>query len=190
MIRTEAISKSFGKLNVLRELSVQLEAGRVVAVIGPNGSGKTTFAAALQNRLFQKGESAPRVIHMDDLYEGWDGLQAGVDYLIRQVLSPLGRREGASWQEYDWALGERDRWREFEGGTPLVIEGCGSLSQATAPLANIRVWLEADETVRQNRWISRVGHDHDEWWPIWAAQELEFYARERSPELADLSYTT
>ena len=110
--------------------------------------------------------------------------------MIRQVLSPLGRREGASWQEYDWALGERDRWREFEGGTPLVIEGCGSLSQATAPLANIRVWLEADETVRQNRWISRVGHDHDEWWPIWAAQELEFYARERSPELADLSYTT
>lgn len=47
MIRTEAISKSFGKLNVLRELSVQLEAGRVVAVIGPNGSGKTTFIKTL-----------------------------------------------------------------------------------------------------------------------------------------------
>ncbi|MEN9965743.1 MAG: hypothetical protein RJA60_740 [Actinomycetota bacterium] len=66
----------------------------IILVDGRTGSGKTTFAAALQNRLFQKGESAPRVIHMDDLYEGWDGLQAGVDYLIRQILSPLGRREG------------------------------------------------------------------------------------------------
>ena len=50
----------------------------IILVDGRTGSGKTTFAAALQNRLFQKGESAPRVIHMDDLYEGWDGLQAGV----------------------------------------------------------------------------------------------------------------
>ena len=69
-----------------------IEAGTptpIILVDGRTGSGKTTFAAALQNRLFQKGESAPRVIHMDDLYEGWDGLQAGVDYLIRQILSPL-----------------------------------------------------------------------------------------------------
>lgn len=47
MIRAEAISKSFGKLKVLREVSVQLDAGRVVAVIGPNGSGKTTFIKTL-----------------------------------------------------------------------------------------------------------------------------------------------
>lgn len=47
MIRAEAISKSFGKLNVLREVSVRLDAGRVVAVIGPNGSGKTTFIKTL-----------------------------------------------------------------------------------------------------------------------------------------------
>ncbi|HAK78790.1 MAG TPA: copper ABC transporter ATP-binding protein [Runella sp.] len=47
MIRAEAISKSFGKLNVLREVSVRLDARRVVAVIGPNGSGKTTFIKTL-----------------------------------------------------------------------------------------------------------------------------------------------
>lgn len=47
MIRAEAISKSFGKLNVLREVSVRLDTGRVVAVIGPNGSGKTTFIKTL-----------------------------------------------------------------------------------------------------------------------------------------------
>ncbi len=47
MIRAENISKSFGKLKVLREVNVQLEMGHVVAVIGPNGSGKTTFIKTL-----------------------------------------------------------------------------------------------------------------------------------------------
>lgn len=47
MIRAEAITKSFGKLNVLKQVSVQLKVGQVVAVIGPNGSGKTTFIKIL-----------------------------------------------------------------------------------------------------------------------------------------------
>lgn len=47
MIRAENISKSFGKLQVLCKLNVQLEMGHVVAVIGPNGSGKTTFIKTL-----------------------------------------------------------------------------------------------------------------------------------------------
>ena len=160
----------------------------IILVDGRTGSGKTTFAAALQNRLFQKGESAPRVIHMDDLYEGWDGLQAGVDYLIRQILSPLGRREGASWQEYDWAAGERSgTWREFRGGTPLIIEGVGSLSRVAAEQADVAIWLEADQEVRRARLNDRQGPgDRDgSWFAMWSAQEADFYAREKSDEIAD-----
>jgi Cu-processing system ATP-binding protein len=47
MIRAENIHKSFGKLHVLRDVNVTLPGGRVVAVIGPNGSGKTTFIKTL-----------------------------------------------------------------------------------------------------------------------------------------------
>ena len=160
----------------------------IILVDGRTGSGKTTFAAALQNRLFQKGESAPRVIHMDDLYEGWDGLQAGVDYLIRQILSPLGRREGASWQEYDWVASERSgTWREFRGGTPLIIEGVGSLSRVAAEQADVAIWLEADQEVRRARLNDRQGPgDRDgSWFAMWSAQEADFYAREKSDEIAD-----
>ena len=169
----------------------------IILVDGRTGSGKTTFAAALQNRLFQKGESAPRVIHMDDLYEGWDGLQAGVDYLIRQILSPLSRREGASWQEYDWAaidpatpdrVGARTgTWREFRGGTPLIIEGVGSLSRIAAEQAAVTVWLEADQSVRQARISARQaeGDGDGSWFAMWSAQEADFYAREKSAEIAE-----
>ncbi|MEY2945571.1 MAG: hypothetical protein RL243_317 [Actinomycetota bacterium] len=159
----------------------------VLIIDGRSASGKTTLAAQLQNKLFKDGETAPRVIHMDDLYDGWYGLQAGHDYLVRSILKPLSQRKVSGWQEYDWALGERNQWREFEGGTPLIIEGCGSLSQSTRQFAHFALWLEAEEAVRQHRWVERSGHDHDQWWPIWAAQELEFYARERSAELADFT---
>ncbi len=165
----------------------------IILVDGRTGSGKTTFATDLQNRLFQKGESAPRVIHMDDLYEGWDGLQAGVDYLIRQILSPLGRREGASWQEYDWAAGERSgTWREFRGGTPLIIEGVGSLSRIAAEQADVTVWLEADQAVRQARIAARnaEGDGDGSWFAMWTAQEADFYAREKSEEIAHLVIAT
>ena len=157
----------------------------ILLIDGRAGSGKSTLADLLQQRLFKAGESLPRVLHMDDLYEGWTGLQAGSDYLHRFVLKQLAGGVRANWQEYDWETGERGRWREFEGGTPLIVEGCGSLSAVNAELSNLRVWLEVPAEVRHERWIKRDGHKFDEQWPIWAAQEEEFYARERSPELAD-----
>ena len=164
----------------------------IVLIDGRAGSGKSTLADSVQRALFREGDSLPRVIHMDDLYLGWDGLQAGVDYLMRFVLGPvaqvghsLGAGPIASWQEYDWALGERNRWREFSGGTPLIIEGCGALSAAAAELANLRVWLDVPEPIRRERWTQREGHQFDDKWALWAAQELDFYAREKSAELAD-----
>ena len=157
----------------------------IILIDGRAGSGKSTLAALLQNQLFKDGETLPRLIHMDDLYEGWNGLQAGVDYLQRNILTPIGARRKASWQEYDWALQARDRWREFEGGTPLIVEGCGSISRLAAEAAQIKIWVESPEQVRYQRWVEREGND--EFFGKWAAQEVEFYARERSTELADLT---
>lgn len=157
----------------------------IVLIDGRAGSGKSTLAALLQNQLFKEGETLPRLIHMDDLYDGWDGLQAGADYLLRFILTPIANRTKASWQEFDWAKGERDRWREFEGGTPLIVEGCGSLSRQAALAAQFKIWVESPEDIRLARWTEREGGT--EHWARWAAQELDFYARERSAELAELT---
>jgi uridine kinase len=160
----------------------------IILIDGRAGSGKSTFAEKLQQQLFRDGESAPRVIHMDNIFEGWDGLALGSDYMVRFILQPLARQETASWQDWSWVKNQRTSWREFSGGTPLIVEGCGSLTERSKEHADIAIWLEASEETRRERWIQR--ERHLEKFDFWAAQELDFYAREKSQSLADLVIKT
>lgn len=50
MIRTEHLAKSFGELEVLKDINMTVEPGEVVVIIGPSGAGKSTFLRSL-NRL-------------------------------------------------------------------------------------------------------------------------------------------
>jgi dephospho-CoA kinase len=160
----------------------------IILIDGRAGSGKSTFAESLQQQLFRDGESAPRVIHMDNIFEGWEGLALGSDYMVRFILQPLARQETASWQDWSWVKNQRSSWREFSGGTPLIVEGCGSLTERSKEHADICIWLEASEETRRERWIQRERHLDK--FDFWAAQELDFYAREKSQSLANLVIRT
>ena len=43
ILRIEKVSKRFGGLRAVNGLSIEIEAGQIVGLIGPNGSGKTTL---------------------------------------------------------------------------------------------------------------------------------------------------
>jgi len=47
MIKIKDLAKSFGKLVVLKNITIQLEAGKIYAFLGPNGSGKTTLIKSI-----------------------------------------------------------------------------------------------------------------------------------------------
>jgi len=47
MIELENISKHFGKLQALADVNIQFDAARSYALIGPNGSGKTTMIKSI-----------------------------------------------------------------------------------------------------------------------------------------------
>ena len=48
MIQLEAIHKSFGDTHVLRGVSLSIDRGEVVCIIGPSGSGKVDPATLYQ----------------------------------------------------------------------------------------------------------------------------------------------
>lgn len=47
MLKTKNLHKSFGKLEVLKGITTEIQQGEVVAVIGASGSGKSTFLRCL-----------------------------------------------------------------------------------------------------------------------------------------------
>lgn len=47
MIRVEHLSKRFGDLEVLKDINVEIDQGEVISIIGPSGTGKSTFLRCL-----------------------------------------------------------------------------------------------------------------------------------------------
>jgi uridine kinase len=171
-------------LVALRGATARCGRTAVVAVDGPSGAGKTTLAKGVADSL-----GCP-VVHMDELYPGWDGLAAAVPLLVREVLEPLARGRRATYRVWDWDAGARGGPRSVDPGPHLVVEGCGSSVGPAAGYAAVRVWVEAPREERMRRGVARDGETFRPHWERWADQEDALFTADRTRERADVVVST
>jgi len=76
MVKAEAVHKSFGRLEVLRGIDLEVQPKEVLCIIGPSGSGKSTFLRCINHlekidagRLSVDGELVGYRDRGDRLYE-------------------------------------------------------------------------------------------------------------------------
>ena len=156
----------------------------VIGIDGPSGSGKTTLAGRVREHL-----DCP-VVHMDDLFPGWDGLAAASGLLADQVLRPLAAGEAARYRRWDWDASSWAEHVELPWTAQLIVEGCASTVRPAGDFVAVRVWVEAARDVRMARGIERDGEMFRPHWQRWAAQERELFTEDRTRERADLVVRT
>jgi branched-chain amino acid transport system ATP-binding protein len=123
---------SYGKVEAVTGVSLEMQAGHVATVIGPNGAGKTTLLAALMGLLPSKGES---------WYEAQDLRILSTEERVRRgiCLVPERRELFTEMTVADnLVLGAYTRWRDREavqGDLQEVYERFPRLSERRGQLA-------------------------------------------------------
>ncbi len=165
-----------------------LGAGRLVCVDGPAGAGKTVLAAAvvrgLRAALGRSGEV--RVLHLDDVYDGWSGLEAGIATVATSVVGPLSRGEPGRYRRFDWHAMTFAEERVLPPCDVLLVEGVGAGAPAYASAITCLVWVDTPPDVRLERAVRRDGEALRGRLLAWRAREEAVLARDRTRERADV----
>ena len=85
-VRVRGLSKSFGAIEAVRELNLEIERGELMAVLGPSGCGKTTLLRVIAG--FEQPDAGCVVVS--------DEVVAGPG----RTIPPEKRRVGMVFQDY------------------------------------------------------------------------------------------
>jgi NitT/TauT family transport system ATP-binding protein len=92
------VSHSFGSLEVLRDLSIEVSHGEFVAIVGPSGGVKTTLLNLLSGfdrptagSIERRGES--RMVHQQDGLFPWQTVSENIALGLRHLKSKQERRQ-------------------------------------------------------------------------------------------------
>ena len=92
ILEVRALQKSFGTNDVLRDISMSVEPGNVISIIGPSGSGKSTLLRC--STFLETADGG------DILYDGQYAVQGGV-YAPKTELNKLRTRFGLVFQSFN-----------------------------------------------------------------------------------------
>jgi cytidylate kinase len=169
-----------GAAALLARIRPAIRSTGILLIDGRSGSGKTTLAAWLAPRL------GARMLHLEDLYCGWDGLDEAAHVLAERVLPAFAAGRVADWPTWDWAADRRAGVGRLRPGGALVVEGCGALTDASRRFAVAAVVLDVPTAVRTARIARRdppsalPGHRR------WAVQEQRQARRHPPAEPTDV----
>jgi osmoprotectant transport system ATP-binding protein len=84
VIEVRGLSKRFGKVSVVDDVSFHVERGELLALVGASGSGKTTTLKML-NRLIEPSAGSVRIAGVDIANVPQHQLRRGIGYAFQQV---------------------------------------------------------------------------------------------------------
>ena len=97
ILEVRNLSKSFDKLEVLKDISFDVEKGEVVAIIGPSGSGKSTLLRCI-NQLEKASGGTVKVCGLDMIAEYKNGKPV---YSPADVLREIRLKIGLVFQNFN-----------------------------------------------------------------------------------------
>ena len=126
------------------------------------------------------------VLHLDDIYPGWHGLDSASAYVRDSIMLARLAGQSARWQRWDWAANAPAEWYEIPADADLVVEGCGAITYQAARVASASVWVDEAEETRKQRALTRADDDFETHWDDWDAQFTRFVEREQPHSHASL----
>jgi Cu-processing system ATP-binding protein len=133
MISASNITKTFGKLKVLNDISLTCSEGHTISLIGPNGSGKTTFIKCLLGMVIP--DNGKIIYNGIEIKNNWQ-YRSTIGYMpqigrypdnmtIAQIFDMMLDLRKKTWNESDTELIESlglntildKRMRTLSGGT-------------------------------------------------------------------------
>jgi ABC-2 type transport system ATP-binding protein len=158
VVRTESLSKRYGRLLALDGLSLDVRAGEVLGFLGPNGAGKTTTLRLLMGYLRPTAGSAR--VHGLDSWRDSVAVHARTGYLpgdlrlwprlsTRAIAAHLARLRGLDHDpgtadlakrldaDLDWPVGELSKGNRQKAGVLLALLGDPELLLLDEPTSGL-----------------------------------------------------
>lgn len=89
MFTSSGVGKSFGTVQVLRDVDLDIEPGEIVGLVGPNGSGKTTLLNCLSGFLNPDGGTIEYDGARLDRLADWQVSRMGIRRTFQTAAQPM-----------------------------------------------------------------------------------------------------